>query len=112
MLTFLTGLTPASATALGLVPVGAIGLVLSFASADARYFDPRPAVRRSLETGRLQPLWQVAVYAGRDLIRTYAWTTTLLRLHAAQLRDRTRLLAVRGLLVLLLRLTAPNGDAR
>jgi len=35
--------------------------------ADPADFDPRPAVRRSLESGRLVPVWQAAVHAGHDL---------------------------------------------
>lgn len=37
--------------------------------ADLADFDPRPAVRWSLESGRLVPAWQVAVYAGHDVNR-------------------------------------------
>jgi hypothetical protein len=42
--------------------------------ADARDFDPRPAVRRALETDRLRPAWQAAVNAGHDLDRLLATT--------------------------------------
>lgn len=36
---------------LGLIPLGALVLVLAFADADAAYFDPRPVVRRAVESG-------------------------------------------------------------
>jgi hypothetical protein len=42
MWSFLSGLTPASAVFLGLIPVGVLGLVLAFAPANAAYFDRRP----------------------------------------------------------------------
>lgn len=68
----MTGHTPAEWAAvgsLGLSAVGLLALALSFADADARYFDPRPVVRRALEVGSLRPVWQVAIHAGHDVNR-------------------------------------------
>jgi hypothetical protein len=47
--------------------VSLIGLALAFVDADRAYFDPRPSVRRSAESGRLLPVWQFAVHAGHDV---------------------------------------------
>lgn len=47
-------------------------------------FDPRPAVRRVLETDHLRPVWQAAVDAGHDLNRVVATGQRAARLH---LRD-------------------------
>lgn len=43
-----------------------------FVDAVLRDFDPRPAVRRALESGRLVPLWQGAVHTGHDANRALA----------------------------------------
>jgi hypothetical protein len=43
-----------------------------FVNATRSDFDPRPAVRRALETGRLQPMWQAAIHTGHDLNRAIA----------------------------------------
>ncbi len=61
-----------SALCLGASGVAVIALGLAFADADLTDLDPRPAVRRGLETGRLVPLWQAAVHAGHDVNRAAA----------------------------------------
>lgn len=97
----LTGLSVERAVFLALMLFGTpAAVVLYVANTD---LDLRTPVVRAAGT-----VHQAAVYAGHDLNRAYA----LLALHAAQLRGRARLLAVRGLLVLLLRLTAPKGNLR
>ena len=63
--------------------------------ADRSDFDPRPAVRHALESGRLVPAWQAAVDAGHTTNRGIA----LAELRALQARDRARLAAVALLLV-------------
>lgn len=45
MTALLSSLTVPAALSLGLVPVGALVLVLAFAEADPAYFDPRPRLR-------------------------------------------------------------------
>ena len=57
----------ASAGSAGLCAVSLIALAMAFVDADAAYFDPRPTVRRSAESGRLLPVWQAAVHAGHDV---------------------------------------------
>lgn len=61
-------LTPASAVS-GSVGAYATCCALLYLTYDAEVadFDPRPAVRRSAESGRLVPVWQVAVHAGHDV---------------------------------------------
>ena len=63
--------------------------------ADRSDFDPRPAVRRALETGPLVPVWQAVVDAGHTANRGIA----LAELRALHARDRARLAAVALLLV-------------
>lgn len=45
----------AAAGSLGLSAIALIALALAFADADAADFDPRPAVRRAIESGRFDP---------------------------------------------------------
>ncbi|HZX37835.1 MAG TPA: hypothetical protein VFF37_05785 [Streptomyces sp.] len=57
--------TPTEWAAYGWLGVGAVGVIkfgLAFADADAAYFDPRPAVRRTAAV-----LHQGAVHTGHDL---------------------------------------------
>jgi hypothetical protein len=56
VLTLLADLNAPAAVSLGLIPAGLLGVVLAFADADPGYFDPRRAVRRAIESGRLDPL--------------------------------------------------------
>lgn len=69
--------------------------------ADLADFDPRPAVRRALESGRYD---QLLIAAGPALHTA--------RLTAEQARDRALLAAVRAVLALLLRFNTPKGVAR
>lgn len=85
----------AAALPLGLIPLGALILVLAFADAD---LDPRPAVRRSAGA-----VHQGAVYAGHDLNRAYA-----LVLHEVQAAWTQAALTLAALLIL----TIPNGSTR
>lgn len=58
----------AAVLSLGLVPAGLLGVVLAFAGADAAYFDPRPALARLVESGRVDQLL-IAVVAVRAAVR-------------------------------------------
>ncbi|WP_406444430.1 hypothetical protein OHB14_36420 [Streptomyces sp. NBC_01613] len=101
MLTFLSDLTPASAIALGLVPVGLIGVTLAFAQANAAYFDPR----RADESARTIPVLLVVGPALYDARRACLRLT----LHAAQIRDRARLALVAALLRVLAHLDTTSS---
>lgn len=104
MITFFAGLTPASAMALGLVPLGVFGVVLAFAQANAAYFDPR----RADESHRAIPLLLVVGPALYDVRRVFK----RLALHAAQIRTRARLAALGLAVSVVLRLTASKGVTR
>lgn len=73
MLTILADLTVPAAVSLGVSVSAAASIPFwLFVDADLADFDPRPAVRRALETGRIRPAWQVAVDTGHDLNRAIA----------------------------------------
>ena len=74
-----------------------------FVDADLADFDPRPAVRRALDSKRLVPVWQAAVDAGHDANRALA---TGQRAAALALRD-----AAVSLAALLMLFTAPASEA-
>lgn len=74
-----------------------------FVDADLADFDPRPALARTRS-----PLWQGLVHAGHDANRALV----VVELHAAQARDRARLVLVNALVAVLLRLNAPKGGLR
>lgn len=112
MLTTLADLTPASAVLLSVGGYAALSVpVLLFPGTTLADFDPRPAVRRALESGRLIPVWQAAVDAGHTANRGIATGQRA----ALQARDRTRLVAVSGLLLLVTHLdpttSAPKKGA-
>lgn len=96
---FLADLTPAGAVFLSVGGYAALSVpVLLFPGTRLADFDPRPV----LETGRLQPVWQVAVDAGHTANRGIARGQRRARLageQAAQVRDRARLAAIALLLV-------------
>ena len=74
-----------------------------FVDADPCDFDPRPAVRRALETGRLVPVWRAAVDAGHTINRALA-TGQRVGHHAAEHVRRASLraaISVAALLALL-----------
>jgi hypothetical protein len=83
----------AAVLSLGLVPVGAIGFALAFAGTDLAYFDPRPALRRAIESGRVDPVLCAVANAKHDA------------------REKTRQAALSAAVLLLL-LTAPKGVTR
>jgi hypothetical protein len=66
-------LTPVSAV-FGSIGAYAAGCSLLYLTCDAELadFNPLPVVRRSAESGRLMPVWQVAVHAGHDVNRAIA----------------------------------------
>lgn len=82
---------------LGLVPVGALMLLLAFAQANAAYFD----LHRADESERAIP---VLIAMGPGLYTA--------RARARQARDRARVAAVDGLLGLLLLFNSQNGATR
>jgi hypothetical protein len=117
-------LTPASAVCLSVSAFAAVSVPYYLTvDADLADFDPRPAVRRVVESGRLDPVWQVAVYAGHNLNRAIATSQRLAShaLHGTSLkvagltalnaRDRVHLAVVNGLLVIARRFNAPKGSA-
>lgn len=66
-LTFLADLTPAQAVCLGVSAAGVVALpALLFADATVADFDPRPAVSRLVESGRVDALLVVVGPAKRD----------------------------------------------
>lgn len=85
---------------LGLVPLGAIGIALAFAEADAAWFDRRPAARRALATAH-----QGLVHLGHDLNRAAAPTLRHARAAGHSSAEAWRDLAA----LLLLLTTSPNG---
>lgn len=101
MLTVFADVTPLSAVFLGLVPVGGIWFVLAFAGADVDYFDPRPAVRRVVESGRVDVL---LVATGPLLCDLRSAARTAAHPSAEALRDAAALL--------LLLTTSPKGALR
>ena len=59
----------ASAGSLGLSAIALVALAVTFADAEPADFDPRPAVRRAIESGRLDPALIAVVnarHAARD----------------------------------------------
>jgi hypothetical protein len=88
VLTILSDMTPASAVFLAVGSYAGLSIpVLLLPDAHRSDFDPRPA---------LTSVWQAAVDAGHTANRGIA----LAELHAKQTRDRARLAAVSGLLLL------------
>lgn len=79
--------------------------------ADARDFDPRPAVRRALESGPLTPAWQAAVDAGHTANRGIALGKGLGHDAADRARHVPRDAAV-TVAALLMLLTSAPGDTR
>lgn len=76
--------------------------------ADLADFDPRPAVSRAVESGRVD--WLLITVANARLDARHA--AAVLPLHALQARDRARLALVNAVVAVLLRLNAPKGSAR
>lgn len=68
MLTLLADLSPAGAVCLGVSAAGVVSIpALLFADADPSDFDPRPAVSRLVESGRVDALLVVVGPAKRDV---------------------------------------------
>ena len=67
----------AAAGCLGLSAIGLIALAVAFADADLADFDPRPALSRLVESGRLDPLL-VAVVTAKAATREAALTVAAL----------------------------------
>ncbi|MDT0387877.1 hypothetical protein [Streptomyces dubilierae] len=61
----------ASAGSLGLSAIALVALAVAFADAEPADFDPRPAVRRAIESGRLDPAL-IAVVNARHAARNTA----------------------------------------
>lgn len=81
--------------------------------AEVADFDPRPAVRRALESGRLVPVWQAAVDAGHTANRGIATGQRVGHAAADRAKHAPRDAAVTAAaLLMLLTLHAPNGVAR
>jgi hypothetical protein len=90
----------ASAGSLGLSAISLIRLALAFADADGGYFDPRPAVRRTVAATHQQ-----LVHAGHDLNRAVAAF-----LHAVRSLGHASVEAWRDAVALVLLLTTkPQG---
>lgn len=67
MLTLLADLTPASAVCLGVSAAGVVSIpALLCADAVAADFDPRPTVRRAIESGRFDPALIAVANAKHD----------------------------------------------
>jgi hypothetical protein len=77
--------------------------------ADFADFDPRPLVRRAIESGRLVPVWQAAIHAGHTANRAYA--TGLRAGHAAADRAKhaPRDAAITAVALLMLLSIAPES---
>lgn len=80
----------AAAGSLGLSAIALIALALAFADADPADFDPRPAVRRAIDSGRIDPAL-VAITSARHAARDAAISTAaLLMLLAPASPEATR----------------------
>lgn len=72
----------AASGSLGLSAIALVALAVSFADADPADFDPRPAVRRAIESGRLDPAL-IAVVNTRHAAHETAERTRNAARHAA-----------------------------
>lgn len=108
-LTLLADLTPAGAVFLGVSAAGLVAIpALLLADAHRSDFDPRPAVRRTVESGRFDALL-IAVGPAKYTTRH---TAERLLLAALKLRDRARLAVIDALLASARRLNTPKGTTR
>jgi len=113
VLTFLADLTPASAVLLSASGYAALSVpVLLFPGTALADFDPRPAVRRALETGRLEPMWQAAIHAGHDVNRAYATGQRVGHHAAGRAKHVPRDAAVSVAALLMLLSAPPKGHLR
>lgn len=101
MLTLLADLTPASAVCLGVSAAGVVALpALLFADATVADFDPRPAVRRTVESGHYDAALVTVANARHDAHRAAA---------CARRIPRDAAISAAALLALL---TTPKGNHR
>jgi hypothetical protein len=83
MLTLFADVTPASAVSLGVSAAAVVSIpALLFADATRADFDPRPALRRAVESGRFDPAL-IAVTNARHTARETAVRVRRTPLHAA-----------------------------